>query len=406
MADFVEHMAVEDDNVKLMVHTYGCSGLNGGEFPIFSQDRFGANDFSREELNKHIPRLCVAVLWYYCCLYANNVSQAWLQANVAGFYEAQWGHSQPDYQAAMAALKNYNPDVYKGRWGDLPPSATVAVNPEAMQKYYQNKTVVLYDFVFLHLPEISGSFPADCFAGISCIFCAVRFVVIPGPMSMRWTLVTRVLIVWGALMLCRAFCIIVTPLPNPFHQCVPSITFPDNIWLEAYANLPGVFWHSELTCQDVMFSGHACMGTIFTLFSWRYLKRAPWYPPHATASLNLLTDVIAMVWLLCGWYVICASHFHYTVDVMVAALLSFTVWNGYHTLTKTVWLKEGDFSAKITAPFLMWFERHSVDLRYWRSQAQRLMTRRVGEKRWTTWRNDREVEMALRGAPLSPMRQP
>lgn len=388
-------MSDGDEMVRNMVRTYGCDHLNGGEFPNFWQDPISLKDFRRSHLRKYLPRVLVALLWYYICVYVNNLSQAWLQANMAGFYESEWGYSQPSFEAAQKWLKEHEPSVYQARWGNIPPNATKA-DPRyeaSIQKYYANQTVTLYDVAYLYLPMVSGSGPADFFAGVPSFVGSARFIVLPGPMSLRWTYTYRVLFVWGALFLCRAFTTIVTPLPNPYHQCVPKITFPKSIWAEAFANLPGVFWWSELTCQDVMFSGHTAMGTVWTVFTWRYMRRAPWFRQTLTWDwATILVDIFACCWLLWGWYVICAAHFHYTVDVMIGAILTFTLYNWYHNLVETIWLKEKHPLKRTLAPFFMWFEVHAVDLKHFRLQAQDLMSERLRDHRWLTWRSqDRSI---------------
>merc|ERR1712176_1741298 len=98
-------------------------------------------------------------------------------------------------------------------------------------------------------------------------------------MSMRWVFLKRVLVVWGTLFLLRAFTIFLTPLPNPFDACIPKMTFKHNPWAEAVANMPGMitFFGDQNTCQDVLFSGHTSMGTVFTLFLKGYTVNSPWF---------------------------------------------------------------------------------------------------------------------------------
>lgn len=339
--------------------------LSPHELPSFIQDPLCLADFSVAKLKIFMPRLALAVCWYYTCVYVNNLSQAWLQANMTGFYESNWGYSQPNSTAAAQWLRRHEPEVYKARYGDLDPSKTGT----AALDHYHNQTLILFDVVFLYTPKLDTSLYADCFAGISSLIGLVRYVVIPGPLSLRWTWLIRLFFVWGTLFLFRAFTIVATPLPNPYHECVPKITFPDNIWLEAFANLPGVFWWSELTCQDVLFSGHTAMGTTFTLFNWRYLKRAPWLGSMVRDGFSwerAVVDIGACIWLCWGWYVIAASHFHYTVDVMVGAMLSFTVYNFYHRWIESIWVEMRVPFRKPFTKAIRWLERPSPDLAYLR----------------------------------------
>merc|ERR1712194_986383 len=108
----------------------------------------------------------------------------------------------------------------------------------------------------------------------------------------------------------------------------------DNIWQEAVANTPGINAlfsivvghgfepYNELTCQDVMFSGHTAMGTVWSVFSMMYMRKSPWFPDRALSNdrwfnTARLGELCVVIWLLRGWYVIFASHFHYSVDVCV-----------------------------------------------------------------------------------------
>jgi len=407
--DLLAHLHDEEEHVRLMVKSYGCAHLNGGDFPRFSQDPFSLKDFRPTELRKFLPRLGVAVLFWLVGSYVNNVSQAWLQANMAGFYESEWGYSKANFQDAQAWLKKNQPAVYHDRWHDTLPNETIADAPKAMQKYYQNETVTLFDLVFLYLPEVPSSGPADFFAGAPSAVGIIRFAVFPGPMSLRWTYLTRAIMVWGCLWYARAITIIVTPLPNPYKQCVPESPFPYSIWLEALANMPGagLFGFHELTCQDVMFSGHTAMGTTWTLFNWRYLKKAPWFRYTITHDwISLAVDAFCIIWLCGGWYVIAAAHFHYTVDVMVGAMFTFMIYNYYHNVIETCWLKETHPFQRSLAPFVTWLEKHSVDLKHWRASAQKLMDQRLHEHRWVSQSeaepdNDTTIEVPLRDSDIA-----
>jgi len=377
-----EVLVAEEDTVRMMVQTYGCAGWNSGAFPRFRQDPFGKRDFTRKELRKHMPRFAAAWCWFFACVYVNNIANFWLQANLTGFYESQWKFSQSNFTAAQAWLKKNDPKTYKARWGAIPPEDTRSGLPaNSYQESYANKTVKLFDLTYLYLPHVQGSGFADTFAYASLLVGLFRFVVLPGPMSLRWTFFTRILSVWGVLFLTRAFTITVTPLPNPFQQCEARVTFPKNILLEAFAGLPIMtpIFFNEVSCQDVMFSGHTACGTLWTLFSWRYLNKAPWFQPtpwsfSAWSCTAVLVDCFVCSWLCFGWYVIAASQFHYTVDVVVGAILTIVAYYAYHSLIKTIWLKRGHpFIARVIGPFVKWFEVHAVDLKFWRIQARCLM---------------------------------
>merc|ERR1719491_1029430 len=121
--------------------------------------------------------------------------------------------------------------------------------------------------------------------------------------------------IWGILWALRGVTIIATVLPNPDSSCIPRETYPRNVWKEAWANMPFVFWDHELTCQDVMFSGHTVALTLFTLIYIRYVTWTPWLAlSNATARMSIvcMLKIFAITFMLAGYYVIVSSKFHYT----------------------------------------------------------------------------------------------
>lgn len=333
-------------------------------FPSFWSDPFGKSDFRRLNLVKHLPRLAIAVLVYLLGVYLNNLSQAWLQMHMQDYYESRWAPVPP-----------FSDDNHHGVVETTYRTANVSWHwPEKgrpMRLHYfphQNESVVLFDLVFEYLPHLHSSGPADFFAGSSTLLAIARFAIIPGPMSLRWTWLRRTLFIWGFIFVARGVCIVVTPLPNPYHACVPKISFPNNIFFEAFANLPmfGQKWN-EMTCQDVMFSGHTAMGTLFTLSILYYNSLAPWFEfmmSQDLVSFQSALNVVGICWLCFGWFVIAASHFHYTVDVLVGALITFVFSMVYSLICQRAWTSKFPGSE-----FIRWFEKDSVDLRLWRYAA-------------------------------------
>jgi hypothetical protein len=185
----------------------------------------------------------------------------------------------------------------------------------------------------------------------------------------------RALVIWGTIFLYRAFTILLTPLPNPYDHCIPHMTFRDNPWAQAVALFPGLgalFGGDQMTCQDVMFSGHTAMGTIFSLFYMGYIRKGPWFMSTGEGRcVRIAQKVVACSWLVFGWYVIAASHFHYSVDVLVGVLISLHVYGGYHSFVKSVWVIRSDIPI---VGFIRWFEAYSPDIMFWRCQLERKRT--------------------------------
>merc|ERR1712232_240815 len=164
---------------------------------------------------------------------------------------------------------------------------------------------------------------------------------------------------------CRAFTILVTPLPNPDHTCVPVLHFPDNIWLEGWAITPFNPWAQEVTCQDVLFSGHTVAITLPMVLYFRNTRYSPWFEWQIRRdawSPVILTNMMGCAVVLVGYFCIIASYFHYTVDVLVGFLLTNLVVLTYHQSIKVAALSKSD--RFFVYSFMRWFEAHALDLRF------------------------------------------
>jgi len=308
-----------------------------GEYPSFFSDPFGCRDFRCDELKIWMPRVAFALVFVNCGIYVNSFSQAWLQNNIAGYYETNW----------------------------KPANATVV-----------NTTVILWDVVFQKLPAVDSTKYADWIAAGLPALMLFRFAILPGPFSLRWNLICRIWFIWGILWFVRAITIWITPLPNPWPECVPKISYPNNNFLEAFCMLPFVFWTTEITCQDVLYSGHTVAVTLPMLTFMRYIPLSPWFPcesSHHWLSCSTLVNGGSAIVLLVGYYVIAASRFHYTVDVFVAVIMSALVFYGYHNIVRINSMRSSVHSRNCFVGFVRWYERYSKDLRNWRKRAKQLL---------------------------------
>merc|ERR1719464_2128670 len=82
------------------------------EFPSFLSDPCGCHDFRWAKLKGALPRILAAALFYYFCVFVNNLSQAWLQIHISGFYESMWGDSFSTAEQSVKWLKEHEPSVY------------------------------------------------------------------------------------------------------------------------------------------------------------------------------------------------------------------------------------------------------------------------------------------------------
>lgn len=297
--------------------------------PSFWQDPIGRQDFSRVRLRKSMPRVALAALIWLLGLYGNNVCQAWLQIRMANFYDSQW----------------------------------VPVSPN-------KKHVLLWDIGHEILPAFANPSVRLFFSQGAPVFVVLRFCVFPGPLTMRWTILSRMFLLWGVLWAIRTVFIIATVLPNPDGTCKPSITYPNNIFMEALAIMPFDAKHHEVTCQDVSLSGHTVLLTLATLMWLHYVHWAPWPEwSNSTSSGMLAFRILLMLNVLAGYYCIIASKFHYTADVLIGCLMSIFIFQAYHSWLLSAFLHTT--KASVLHRFFTWFEEDAVDLLIVKTMLQR-----------------------------------
>eukprot|EP00995_Heteronema_vittatum_P009872 NODE_5252_length_520_cov_239.218684_g3888_i0.p1 GENE.NODE_5252_length_520_cov_239.218684_g3888_i0~~NODE_5252_length_520_cov_239.218684_g3888_i0.p1 ORF type:complete len:116 (+),score=38.95 NODE_5252_length_520_cov_239.218684_g3888_i0:35-349(+) len=70
-------------------------------------------------------------------------------------------------------------------------------------------------------------------------------------------------------------------------------------------------------------------------------------------SMKLLVWTVVAV----GYLAIIATHFHYTIDVVVGFWLTFLFWKMYHSYVPTLHLRDS-----VLARILQWAERDAPDL--------------------------------------------
>eukprot|EP00928_Gymnodinium_smaydae_P023553 TRINITY_DN19398_c0_g1_i1.p1 TRINITY_DN19398_c0_g1~~TRINITY_DN19398_c0_g1_i1.p1 ORF type:complete len:321 (-),score=36.76 TRINITY_DN19398_c0_g1_i1:266-1192(-) len=236
---------------------------------------------------------------------------------------------------------------------------------QAMGDYYQRGTK-LYDFFFVILPHVKKSHYADWIVyGLNALV-ALRFYIIPGPRSLRIAILQRWMLCFGILFLLRGFSIFCTVLPNPDSTCVPQIKYPDNIWLEAWRLVA----YQDLTCQDVLYSGHTVHITLCCLIWFEYSPRAPWSRNEQDTREYLIeTMIIPFVSVLVGIFsygFIIATHFHYTVDVFLGSCMTIFVFKGYHAAMRLAPFRQHKYFYQVVG----WLEQDAADLVMWLEKAK------------------------------------
>eukprot|EP00932_Pfiesteria_piscicida_P018774 SRR837773.5621.p2 GENE.SRR837773.5621~~SRR837773.5621.p2 ORF type:complete len:351 (+),score=110.26 SRR837773.5621:76-1053(+) len=301
-----------------LAEAYGAAGSDG-KYRGFWSDPFCVRDFYLSELKVAMPRLALAIIFFVLGLFCNSVSQAWLQRNLSGYYEK------------LCENKGLHPE-----------------------------DKALWDITFKMLPRVPSTHLADIFAMAGPAVLVLRFIVLPGPISMRWTILRRWLTVWGLIWFIRSVTIFVTPLPNPDASCKPIISAPDNLLLEAVY----IATQQDLTCQDVMFSGHTVALTLAVLFLCRYISLAPWSSymmNRGWLSLNTFFHVVGYIFTAIGYYCIAGSRFHYTLDVLVGSLVTITTFRAYHDKIELTWLRREHGGSDLLDHFLYWLDAYAKD---------------------------------------------
>jgi len=301
----------------------------------FWTDPLCLRDFEKRTFRKAMPKVALALSVWLIGLYGNNVSQAWLQRNMEGYYETRWPAKLP---------------------GD--------------------QSLLLWDAGHYFFPVVLAEpWVADVLAQMISTLTFVRFAVLPGPFSMRWTVLRRMFLIWGLLWAFRGIMVISTVLPNPEKTCKSAISFPGNVLLEALANMPFVFWKSELTCHDVIFSGHAVAVTLATMTYLHYDEQAPWrqfqaWPRWLSCCIitpRCLINAVVVANMFLSLFVIINSKVHYTADVLIGFAASALAFQAYHAAVVVAFVPESKPTIVSSSlcpilPLLRWLEEDAVDV--------------------------------------------
>ncbi|KAL7668236.1 hypothetical protein ACOME3_008946 [Neoechinorhynchus agilis] len=142
----------------------------------------------------------------------------------------------------------------------------------------------------------------------------------------RRLIVQRCFIILSLLYLFRGLTVIVTSMPMTGPHLICSsrkpVTIKDRIKRAANVMLSqGMEINGNQMCGDYIFSGHTCMLVVLAHFLTEYA-------PKRTLAFPFL------IWSACGLGAVCIllGHFHYTVDVVLAIVISSRLFTYYHVL--------------------------------------------------------------------------
>ena len=198
-----------------------------------------------------------------------------------------------------------------------------------IERYYLTHALrtPLFDLGFEFLPFLANPRVADGMLG-----CAIAFMLVPLLIfhPKRSQVARRFLVVSGCIYLARAFSIIATILPNPERTCKTAAvagTDQENVFIEALKILGA----QRVTCGDCLFSGHTAAMNLTAMFGNRYGR-------HFVGNAVVWGVLRTLLWIYCAatFVLIVCTHFHYTIDVIVAVMVSTAIWKWYHSYIKYI----------------------------------------------------------------------
>ena len=130
-------------------------------------------------------------------------------------------------------------------------------------------------------------------------------------------LLRRILFIIGFVYLLRGFCFFVTSLPNPNSTC--KLQYPRGGVGSYFLLLLRMISGSVTACTDNIYSGHTSW-VIVCLITFHMYQSRIW--------------IIICAYLLASTvlFAIVSTHLHYTVDVIVAIIVSSSIYLSYHYL--------------------------------------------------------------------------
>ncbi|KAJ1792821.1 hypothetical protein LPJ62_000622 [Coemansia sp. RSA 2167] len=175
-------------------------------------------------------------------------------------------------------------------------------------------TALLQDQMLDFLPVLERAWISDKLVGTSIIICIIGCLVLTHGWRMRVMLLRRLGWMVTLLYLLRSITISVTTVPpsTPLCQIAPAQT----AWQLIRAT-PDILAGSVGQCTDKIFSGHTTILFISFLFWRRYATHWAFIAYSAVHTTVGITTVLM-------------ARYHYTVDVVIALLLTFFVHHTYY----------------------------------------------------------------------------
>eukprot|EP00298_Acanthocystis_sp_HF-20_P007014 c16725_g2_i1.p1 GENE.c16725_g2_i1~~c16725_g2_i1.p1 ORF type:complete len:353 (+),score=93.61 c16725_g2_i1:42-1100(+) len=192
----------------------------------------------------------------------------------------------------------------------------------------------------------------------------------------------RGLLCFGTINMLRCISVSATTLPDASFVCAQQFGSIDGLY-KSKTMFPRAFWRAirvmsnpagNVTCGDMIFSGHTVFFLIVGLTFYTYFQ-----PKYCTSTLFRYLNSITNGWFLFSlrWsfyisitialYIIIASNLHYTIDVLLATIITFSFWWTIHAFCTVKELRE-------KSKFFSWLESdttHQIDIKLDKSIADK-----------------------------------
>lgn len=158
----------------------------------------------------------------------------------------------------------------------------------------------LPDVGFYYLPRISNFYPNLMLVSFYIYFCTrfIRFRNINQLISLLWCITI--------LFIFRSITFVVTTVPPAITNCYNRNSTDPIEWNV----LKFLLTSDDNTCIDYMFSGHAVYYVILYMFILEL-------------TTNIVEKTLSTIYIVFGLLSIISGHIHYTVDVIIAIILSY-----------------------------------------------------------------------------------
>jgi hypothetical protein len=130
--------------------------------------------------------------------------------------------------------------------------------------------------------------------------------------------------VYILLIYLRSLLLLLTSVPDPSPKCQQIIGKQPLSFFKIdymYVLKQSISGFPEITCGDMIFSGHTLIYMITGMSYHTYFKQVPFYN---------LTKIFVFIFCGISSFSLIVTHMHYTIDVILACLFSIFIWIGTH----------------------------------------------------------------------------